>query len=470
MSFFSWLRSRTSTRSRRWDGFQIRPAAPRFRPRLEALEDRWLLSTLTVTNNLDSGPGSLRAEIAAAHNIKDTIVFAPSLTGQTITLTSAELLISTGVTIQGPGAGQLTVSGNNQFRVFEVNAGQPVALTGLTISNGRNGILNHTTLTISSCTITQSYGGVGNSGTLTVSGCTISGNRAVGIGNSGTLTVSGCTISGNIIGGINNIGTMTVSGCTITGNHSTVLPGGGIRNLGTLTVSDSTIAGNSASNSTGHGGGLFAGGTVTLTNCTLSDNFAQYGGGAVYADTSSSVTLTNCTLANNSTGFGSYGGGLFVNSGTDLHFTTVNVTNCTVSGNGATFGGGIYVNTSWKRLILNNTIVAGNTVSSGFPQYGPDIYGYVSGAIHNLVGDATGSNGIFNGRNGNIVGGNGLPVINADLGPLQNNGGPTQTMALLAGSPAIGHADNTFAPAKDQRGFTRLDVPGENTDIGAFEL
>src|SRR6516165_12813270 len=72
MSFFSWLRKRTSTRSRRWDGFQIRPTAPRFQPRLEALEDRWLLSTLTVTNNLDSGPGSLRAEIALAQN-NDTI-------------------------------------------------------------------------------------------------------------------------------------------------------------------------------------------------------------------------------------------------------------------------------------------------------------------------------------------------------------------------------------------------------------
>ena len=101
---------------------------------------------------------------------------------------------------------------------------------------------------------------------------------------------------------------------------------------------------------------------------------------------------------------------------------------------------------------------------------GSDISGFVTWADHNLVGDADGSSGIFNGSNGNIVGGNGNPVINALLGPLQNNGGPTQTMALSAGSPAIGHADNAFAPATDQRGFTRLDEPGEATDIGAFEL
>src|SRR5262249_14982881 len=108
MSFFSWLRKRTSTRSTRCDGFPVRPTAPRFRPRLEALEDRWLPSTLTVLNNLDSGAGSLRADIAAAQS-GDTIVFAPSLNGQTITLTST-LSITTGITIQGPGANLLTIS------------------------------------------------------------------------------------------------------------------------------------------------------------------------------------------------------------------------------------------------------------------------------------------------------------------------------------------------------------------------
>jgi len=466
---------------------QIRPTAPRFRPRLEALEDRWLLSTLAVTNNLDSGPGSLRAEIAAAQN-NDTIVFAPSLAGQTITLTSGELFITTGVTIQGPGAGQLTVSGNNhQFRVFEVNATQPVALTGLTISNGDNGILNHSTLMLSSCTIAGNYwGGISNSGTLTVSGSTISGN-STGISNSGTITVSGSTISGNLGGGgggIFNGGTMTVSGCNITGNRAN-FAGGGVYNSGsgTLTVSDSTIARNSCNY---RGGGLFALGKVTLTNCTLNNNSGGYfrdgyggqdGGGGVYAASGSTVTLTNCTLTNN-VGWTLGGGGLFVSVR-----ATVNLTNCTVSGNSADFnsggdpwgpppggyGGGIYVSSFMGVGILNltNTIVAGNTAVGR----GPDIYAYppaVVNADHCLVGDYAG-NWLANGVNGNIVGpnyGRGNPL----LGPLQNNGGPTQTMALLPGSPAIGHGNNAKAPAKDQRGVTRLDVPGEMTDIGAFEV
>ena len=87
-----------------------------FRPQLEALENRWLLSTLTVLNNLDSGAGSLRAEIAVA-NSNDTIIFAPSLNGKTITLTSGELDLTKNLTIQGPGASQLTVSGGNASRV-----------------------------------------------------------------------------------------------------------------------------------------------------------------------------------------------------------------------------------------------------------------------------------------------------------------------------------------------------------------
>ena len=104
-------------------------------PRLECLEDRVVLSTLTVLNHLDSGAGSLRAEIAAAHS-GDTIVFAPSLDGQTITLTSGELLIKKNLTIAGPGAGELTVSGNDASRVFEVAQKENVTLSGLTISNG----------------------------------------------------------------------------------------------------------------------------------------------------------------------------------------------------------------------------------------------------------------------------------------------------------------------------------------------
>jgi hypothetical protein len=327
---------------------QRRPGTQRFRPRLEALEDRWVLSTLTVTNNVDSGAGSLRAEIAADKS-GDTIVFAPSLDGKTITLTRGELDITKNLTIQGPGAGQVTVSGGMTSRVFEVRPNTNLSLSGLTITQG----------------YTYDGGGIFNGGTLTVSACTLSSNHAASVG--------------------------------------------------------------------AQGGGIYIalGGVATLTNCTFSGNRAA-----------------------------GFGGGLFVDGG------AATLTNCTLSRNSAGLGGGIYVNPSVLRLVnLTNTIVAGNTAGKG-----PDIYGTVAAADHNLVGDATGSSGIVNGVNGNIVGGNGNPVINAELGPLQNNGGPTQTMALLAGSPAIGHGDNTYAPATDQRGLARVDQVFETTDIGAFEL
>jgi hypothetical protein len=178
MSFFSSLRNQSSTRNRQGPG-QHRPLAPRFRPRLEALEGRWLPSTLTVTNNLDSGAGSVRAEIAAAKS-GDKIVFAPSLNGQTITLTSGELAISKNLTIQGPGASHLTISGDHLSQVFHVTGAQPVVLSGLTISNGVGNL----------------GGGIFNAGRLTVSQSTLSGNRASdggGIYSFGTLTVSQST-------------------------------------------------------------------------------------------------------------------------------------------------------------------------------------------------------------------------------------------------------------------------------------
>src|SRR6476659_5081884 len=137
MFFSSWLRNRLSTRSSDHPSTS-RPAA-RFRPQLESLDDRLVPSTLTVTNNLDSGAGSLRAEIAAA-NPGDTVAFAPGMAGQTIQLTSDELVINKSLTIQGPGAGLLTITGGDTWRVFEVygsnTAGPTVQLSGLTITGG----------------------------------------------------------------------------------------------------------------------------------------------------------------------------------------------------------------------------------------------------------------------------------------------------------------------------------------------
>src|SRR5262249_3720226 len=147
------------------------------------------------------------------------------------------------------------------------------------------------------------------------------------------------------------------------------------------------------------GGGIVTLGTLTMTNCTLSGDSASLAGGALY------ICVFDGVVSNNS----------------------VTLTNCTIAGNSAPGGqgGGIRPAAQSLSLTLNNTILANNS--------GGDISGVVSGN-NNLVDDAgsagIGSSSLTNGVNGNIVG------VDAKLGPLQNNGGPTQTMVPLAGSPA----------------------------------
>src|SRR5260370_26170963 len=135
-----------------------------FVPRLEALECRTLPSALTVLNNLDSGPDSLRGAIAAASS-GDTINFAPDLTGQTITLTSGELVINKRLDIEGLGADQLTVSGNDASRIFDITtSGVAVTLAGLTIQHGnapQGGAIHNAGghLLVSFCTLSMNLGG-----------------------------------------------------------------------------------------------------------------------------------------------------------------------------------------------------------------------------------------------------------------------------------------------------------------------
>src|SRR5262249_19050214 len=143
MSFFSRLRARITGHSRNRRTRRREPRSSFFAQaaQVETLEQRCLLSGLVVTSAADFGTGTLRAEIAAAH-AGDTItfdsnVFNSSPTGHTsINLTGGELEINTNLTIQGPGAGQLAISGGNQFRVFEVAQNCNVILQGLTIEHG----------------------------------------------------------------------------------------------------------------------------------------------------------------------------------------------------------------------------------------------------------------------------------------------------------------------------------------------
>ena len=157
----------------------VRPRRRRFLPRVDLMEDRTLLSTLTVINKNDSGSGSLRATIAAASS-GDTINFANSLKGQTIKLTSGVLDITKSLGIDGLGAGQLTVSGGGTSRVIDIAGGADVTLSGLTIANG----------------VAVQGGGIDNFGTLTVDRCTLLNNKAVG--GSGTSTTPDAANGGGI--------------------------------------------------------------------------------------------------------------------------------------------------------------------------------------------------------------------------------------------------------------------------------
>src|SRR5262245_52441233 len=310
MSFFSWLRNSLENRARR---ARPRPPAPRFRPRLEALEDRCVptSTTLKVTSLLDNGPGSLRYEIAQAQS-NDTIVFdfgnrKANSTPHTITLTSGELYINKNLTIQGPGAGLLTVTSTNVLyspsygpsRIFEVYSAK-VTLSAMTISHGDGERYYRGPDPFGTADYYDGNGGgVLNLGTLTINGCFLISNSAyassgiyVGgggaIANFGTLTVSNSTLSNNYTsgngGGIYNDfrGTLTVSGCTVSGNiggGTGINQGGGIYNGGALAVSNSTLSGNSSY----YGGGIYSAyGTATVSGCTLSENDADFGGGGIY--------------------------------------------------------------------------------------------------------------------------------------------------------------------------------------------
>jgi hypothetical protein len=314
MSFSPWLRNRKtpdSTGHRR--AYRTPPKPATFRPQLEALEDRWLPSTLTVRNTNDSGADSLRAAISNAHQQGDTIVFDLPPGQETITLTSGELLIKKNLTIAGPGSDQLTVSGGGLSRVFEVAAKKNVTLSGLTISNGSIMYGSGTPVI---------GGGVYNHGTLTITSCTLSGNGAMSGGAIyndllATLTVTGCTLSGNgadFGGGIYNLGTLTITSCTLSGNSS--YDGGAIYNdlLATAAVSGCTLVSNSAED---YGGTIYIyNSTMTVSDCTLTSDGALF---TIYVYPGSnqfgSLTVSNSAFSGNGPYYYWYINGPYIDGG-----------------------------------------------------------------------------------------------------------------------------------------------------------
>jgi hypothetical protein len=235
-------------------------------------------ATLTVTNCNDSGAGSLRQAIASA-NAGDTVNFSLSPVCSTIVLTTTGITIAEDITIDGPGAGALAVSGT------KAAAGSDFVIS--------SGVANISGLTIEGGTGAFDGGGIENSATLNLSESTVTGNTATNGGaieNSGTLTLTGATLSGNSAtygGGVDNRGMLTVSNSTLSANNAT--DGGGIEVEGdsTLSLNASTLSANDAN----FGGGIENGGTATVANSTLSGNNATYGGAL---DSSGALTVTQC--------------------------------------------------------------------------------------------------------------------------------------------------------------------------------
>jgi predicted outer membrane repeat protein len=418
-------------------------------------------TTITVTNGNDSGPGSLRQALADA-NDGDTINFDASV--GTVILATAELAIDKSVTLSGePQMVTVVRASQTEFRIFHVMPGHSVEINGLTISGGHitgdngGGILNdNSTLTMAHCTVSGNAfvsgssgdnfgGGIHNSGTMTLNQVIVNNNNANwggpgglpfggGISNTGTMIIIAGTVQSNRSatgwlwagGGIynSNTGMMSITGSTISNNQTgnpghSGADGGGIVNYGTMTIQDSTISGNTALGGDlngGHGGGI-CGNNITITNSTITGNSALRGGGVAGGG-----TIAHTTFSNNSAGDG---GALYLTSPLEL-------------GNTILKAGASGVN------IFNN---GGSFITHGY----------------NICSDN--GSGFLNGPG---------DQINTDpmLGPLQNNGGPTLTHALLPGSPAIDAGDPNFTPPPDydQRGPGFVRVFNGRIDVGSFEV
>jgi hypothetical protein len=516
-------------------------------------------TTNTVTSLNDNGPGTLRQVIADSVD-GDTIIFYAN---GTITLTNGELVITNSLTISGPGAAILAVSGNSTSRVFNIsNSSATVTMSGVTIRDGKAPDGAAGTNEDYTNNIEPTAGGVGsdgggifNAGNLVLNYCVVTSNTAGGggIGGSGGLAGEPGGNGGNG-GGIYSIGPCTLNTCTVSSNAAgsgvggvaggygastggSGGCGGGVCGPGLLTMNDCTFSGNTAGRggnggssmsqaaapgAAGCGGGVYSANLCSMTACTFWGNAAGVGGrdgqnfgggggggpgghgGGIF--NAGVLTLTACTFSANTGGPGSTGpgsahggsGGTGGNGGGIFNTGILTLTACTLSansggpggsgagayapgGNGGN-GGGIYNSTNATTAVLRSSLIGTNMVGVGGPggfdaawnrYYGPtgsvgvgsDLYGAFTSQGFNLLGQSEGSTGLVNGVSGDLVGTAAAP-IDPLLGPLADNGGPTLTMALLSGSPAIATGDYSLT-GTDQRGLPRS-VNG-TVDIGAYE-
>lgn len=330
---------------------------------------------------------------------------------------AGDLDVDTKITIEGDAGGATIIDAKKaKDRAFEVLDGGDLTLHHLTVKGGSAAV---------------NGGGVMSVGALTVENSRFTGNKAGDSGGAIASAAGTCTLSDVVLtknkaandGGALNFaiaGTTSLTRVTISSNSAGDTGGGINSDEGiTLDISDSVISGNKSSH---EGGGLDpSGGTLTLTNTTISGNHSAVGGG-IQLEESGVVTLNNVTIAKNS----------------------------------ARQGGGVWIEDG-STLTLTNTLLAKNSPL--------DCFGVVvSGSGSNLIGKVDGCSVSGDGT-GNIIGGpRPLKPVDPKIGPLRDNGGPTKTHALLAGSPAI-DAVLGSCPATDQRGLPR----GGACDIGAFE-
>jgi hypothetical protein len=414
-------------------------------------------ATFTVTNTNNSGVGSLRSTIVSANFTPgaDTIDFDPVVfaTPQTIVLSTGQMTISDDLTINGPGAGLLTIDANFASRVFYVHAAT-VTMGGLKITHGdASNEVDHE----------DAGNGIANTGVLTLNGCIVSNNSG-----------------GSIGGGVYNedAGTLFVNNSSVS-NNTTQHFGGGIYNGGLANIANSTIGFNTA----GLGGGIhtrgedFNEGDMYISGSTIRDNIANGAGGGIYVNFAS-VDIRNSTISGNSAE--GKGGGVMVGS-----LTGFKAVNTTIAFNRANSddvdenfdeGGGISTYSNPDATVLNNSIIVGNVqgLVSPIPS---DIHAATGGSYgsNNIVGSSFPYNGgMSNGSLDNIVGVNALDVIE---GFLVDNGGPTVTHKLVADSIAINSGWNAGAVDEngdpllyDQRGLGFPRFVGTIVDRGAYEF
>lgn len=362
-----------------------------------------------------------------------------------------------------------TANANGQVDSIDLAAGGTYSLT--TTNNGTDGN--------NGLPVILSDGG--NALVINGNGATIQRSTAAGTPNfrifvisGGNFTLDGVTLTngniqnGSFKGGAIRMlsGTLTMTNSTITGNTATGVVsayGGALAmNAGTTiaTISNSTISGNTGN----FGGGVYSRGQLTMNNCTVSGNNSNvFGGGGFCISTGGVATLTNCTISGNSALNSSNG-----YAGAATVYGQMTLKNCTVTGNVATSGpaaGGLTTRGSGS-ITLANTIVAGNIDNSGNNR--PDIFigsGSVS-ASFSLIGSTAGNNITATAANGNIIN------TAAQLGGLQNNGGPIATHDLQANSPARDAGSNALVLSgltSDQRGTGFPRFVNATVDIGAIE-